>query len=225
MNSKSISSEASKNCQREDYMKQQKSLDEITPVWAPIVYKGVKTDYYISNTGLVCNGVTGKLRPLRVGTTGYYITNISIKGVSHTIKVHRYVAIAFCYNDDPENKIQVDHIDGNKLNNWWRNLEWVTPKENVNRAMKLGLCNDSPIWKHGQDRPNVKYSDATIRKVCELLEKGYGPKEIGKTLNINPNVPACIKYSGRWRHISKDYNFPKGLPKGKNARHIESSEK
>ncbi len=54
-------------------------------------------------------------------------------------QVHRLVATAFCENDDPEHKTQVNHIDGNSSNNNAYNLEWVTPSENMNHAIKYGL--------------------------------------------------------------------------------------
>ena len=47
-----------------------------------------------------------------------------------TYTVHRLVAFQFIHNDDPEYKIQVNHIDRNKLNNSIENLRWVTPSEN-----------------------------------------------------------------------------------------------
>lgn len=48
--------------------------------------------------------------------------------------VHRIVATAFVHNDDPETKRIVDHIDGNKHNNHYTNLQWITQSENMKRA-------------------------------------------------------------------------------------------
>jgi len=65
------------------------------------------------------------------------MTHISGKGM--TVQVHRLVATAFCENDDPEHKVQVNHIDGCKSNNRASNLEWVTPSENAKHAIDTGL--------------------------------------------------------------------------------------
>ena len=43
---------------------------------------------------------------------------------------HRIVAMEFCYNDDPEHKTEVDHLDRDKTNNHYENLRWVSHSEN-----------------------------------------------------------------------------------------------
>jgi hypothetical protein len=60
---------------------------------------------------------------------------VSIQG--HPNKLHRVVAK--CFIPNPNNKPQINHLDGNKLNNNIQNLEWVTNSENQKHAYSIGL--------------------------------------------------------------------------------------
>ena len=82
----------------------------------------------------------------------YLIAPLSKKGKAYYFYVHRLVAKTFINNLN--NFKQVDHIDGNKQNNCINNLEWVTPKENINRAWKKGLC--KPHSKHIKVLNNIE---------------------------------------------------------------------
>lgn len=64
---------------------------------------------------------------------------------AHNMRIHRLVAQHFVKNPDRGTLIFVDHIDGDKTNNYYKNLEWVTPLENTRRAIKLGLMNSHEI--------------------------------------------------------------------------------
>ena len=109
-------------------------------IWKDI--KGYEGKYQISNLGRVKslqrNGRPERILRLNL-IKGYAYTTLSngSRGNKKKLKVHRLVAEAFIPN--PHNKPEVNHIDGNKLNNNVDNLEWVTHQENCKHAVKLGL--------------------------------------------------------------------------------------
>lgn len=95
------------------------------------------TNYQVSNLGRYKN-YTGKIiENYKITECKKYI-RVIIK--NKTYYLHRLIALTFLEN--PENKEQVNHIDGNKLNNCVNNLEWVTNKENQIHKFKSGLGNN-----------------------------------------------------------------------------------
>ena len=114
-------------------------------------YKGL---YQISNLGNVkslhCNKEKIMKLTIRSKNYPYYFVGLLKNGKRKYFAVHRLVAMMFIPN--PNNYEQVDHLDGNKLNNNVENLEWVTPKENTNRAWQKGLAH------------NTKYQREVARK-------------------------------------------------------------
>ena len=71
----------------------------------------------------------GLLKP-SLNNMGYYKVNLYKDGKVYYKKIHRLLAIAFIPN--PENKLEIDHIDRVRTNNNLSNLRWVTHKENMN---------------------------------------------------------------------------------------------
>ena len=79
----------------------------------------------------------GRILKLHKHDDGYLHCLLSVDGKSEMKSVHRLVAITFIPN--PDNKPDVNHIDGNKTNNAVTNLEWVTKSENMQHAIKNNL--------------------------------------------------------------------------------------
>jgi len=84
--------------------------------------------YFISNLGRFKN-IYGRILKQNVNQRGYYYCNISTNAIVTKVKIHRLVAKYYVVN--PYNLETVNHIDGNKLNNNYINLEWLSIGDNV----------------------------------------------------------------------------------------------
>lgn len=153
-------------------------------------YKG----YFITQDGDVYSLKSGeikKMKPLLL-PNGYLQVQLSYGVGNRIIKtVHRLVAETLI--DNPLNKEQVNHIDGNKINNHISNLEWVTGSENCQHAFRIGLSKPSDIQKNavrekcretGLKRAKLSKSD------IEYIQKNYIPrdKDFG-------SIPLAIKFN------------------------------
>lgn len=135
--------------------------------WRPV--NGYEGYYEVSNTGKVrsvdrlITRTDGKVQPRKGKELFFSVSNIEREqrsprakvqlwkdGVHEMKSVHRLVADAFVPN--PENLPEVNHIDGNPLNNYVDNLEWITHRDNVIHAYTNGLISR----KTGRDHHNSK---------------------------------------------------------------------
>lgn len=121
-------------------------------------------------------------------------------GQVKTTKVHRLVAITFIPN--PDNKPQVNHIDGNKTNNCVENLEWVTHKENFIHATSNGL---RPIGEeHG--RHKLTWDDVNyIRSVYIKGSNVFGTNALAKTFGVTPRLITLIMRNEIWNKHREDF--------------------
>lgn len=84
--------------------------------------------YSVSSDGRVRNDKTGRILRPAINNCGYPRVTVYDNKKYRSFLVHRLVALAFIPN--PENKPEVNHKDGDKLNCHADNLEWCTPSEN-----------------------------------------------------------------------------------------------
>jgi len=135
--------------------------------------------YKVSNDGRVMNTVTGNiLKPQSVN--GYSHVTLCDENGQHKRSIHRLVAKEFIPN--PENKKQVNHIDGNRKNNNLDNLEWCTGSENMKHAYHTGL--QKPI------RSQIEYS---LSRAAEKRKRPVRNIETGKSY---PSILECANAEG-----------------------------
>ncbi|MBE6156988.1 MAG: hypothetical protein E7161_04530 [Firmicutes bacterium] len=156
-------------------------------------------NYEISNLGNVKSLYNNIIRKPRIGKNGYYYITLWKNGKCKSKKNHRLVAEAFIPN--PDNLPQVNHKDGNKLNNCVDNLEWCTASYNVRHAIKNGLFNTNNLFKCGKENPmhNIKIEDNPHAK-CVLqydlrgnfIKKWNSVKMPATELKIN-HIDACCR--------------------------------
>jgi len=143
--------------------------------------------YFISNFGRI-KGRSGKIMKQRINKEGYYMLCLKPegrKGKPKAIKIHILVARAFVSN--PENKPQVNHIDGNKLNNNACNLEWCTGKENIQHAFKHNLVT---IYK-GEDNSQAKLTNKQVKWIRNNYiprDKEFGCRALGRKFKVAHNT-------------------------------------
>lgn len=162
-----------------------------------------ETGYQISDCGKVLRKDNSGYLKGKIDRYGYKVYGLSQgeKGKMLHRTAHRLVAETFIPN--PENKPQVNHKDGNKLNNHISNLEWVTAKENSEHKVLFDM------QAKGEDVGNSVYSENIIHSICKMIQDGYRNNDIIKELDVSRKVVIDIRGEKTWKHITKQYEFKK----------------
>jgi hypothetical protein len=138
--------------------------------------------------GNVYNSYNGKQYKTHLNRNGYPCLNVMLlTGKKKAMLVHRIVAETFLAYL-PDEYYEVNHIDGNKLNNSIYNLEWMTRQENLQHARDMKLFGSVA----GENNPKCKFKNKDIEDMRELHRLGFSNKEIRKSYKINRNYLTAI---------------------------------
>ena len=183
--------------------------------WKPITQEmipNIKPIYWVSNIGNIYNAESNKYSNIAIKPGEYVQVSLrTCDGGQVCIHIHRLVCMAF-HGMPLDNTYEVDHINCDKTCNYDGNLEWVTPKENINRA-----CINNLI-KTGEDNYRAILTNEDVTYLCELLMQSIPISEICTIMEqkIYPRVyPSGFKglithmlCGDVWRDITSKYNFP-----------------
>lgn len=160
-------------------------------------------NYCITDDGQVFNSLGDRIKTVINKGNGYEQVHLCRDGKGYVRKIHRLVAEAFIPN--PDNLPQVNHKDGNKLNNNVSNLEWCTQSHNIKHSIATGLLDNSI----GSRANAEKYGKSVV-----CIQDGYivaryiNVNEASKQTGINrANITSCChgrrKTAGNyeWRFV------------------------
>lgn len=175
---------------------------EVEEEWKPIVgfYNEVSNHGRVrSVTHVAGNGKTyqGKILKPIITKSGY--VNICLTTGNDesriTKRVHRLVADAFVEN--PYDKDEINHKDGNKENNRAENLEWVTRSENEQHAYDNNLVK---VLK-GSEKPLSKLDEEDIRNIRKEYEDGCLQIELAERYGVARQTISSIVNRKAWTHV------------------------
>lgn len=167
------------------------------------IYKdiiGYEEYYQVSNMGNVRRmkayrgTYVGRILKPRLASCGYQIVKLSTPTKGQDYKLARLVALHFIPN--PENKREVNHIDGNKLNNHASNLEWNTRSENQKHAFRTGLQK----IKRGAEVTGAKLCEEQVMKI-RALAPYMSRRDIAEIYHLNQAHVCNIVNRKAWVHI------------------------
>lgn len=158
-------------------------------------------NYFISNYGRVYSWISRRFLKPQMHNGYHYIA----LGANFRDFIHRLVAFAFVPGYTEERNC-VNHKDGKKTNNYYKNLEWCSKAENNQHAYATHLNNCV-----GENCRSAKLTNCQVHTICGFLQDGFEINEILDLMNMersmnNYEIIRSIRKGYAWKSISKDYN-------------------
>lgn len=159
-------------------------------IWKPV--EGYR-NYEVSNKGNVRHiRRPWKNLSLIASNNGYIMVHLYQDGFDEMVLVHRMVAQAFIYNDDPEHKSEINHKNYNKHCNHVDNLEWVSSRYNKQYSKNI------PVYQIDRETDEIIAEYSSLTEAAAL--NGWHSNNISTC--INGHTKTAYKY--KWRKVYAD---------------------
>lgn len=158
-------------------------------IWKGLKYRGIdySNKFRISNLGELQNIKTNTTYKKRKTEFGYHTVTVSLGSRKHKLVINIHRAVAETFIPNPNNKTEVNHKDGNKLNNSVENLEWCTHRENMIHASKNGLLHPATGISQGFSR--LSQVDVLYIKNNYISgDKQFGSRGLARKFNCSHMV-------------------------------------
>ena len=172
--------------------------------WKRAIVDGQELVFEVSNLGRVRNFFTKKI--IKGWDRKGYLRVKDTK-LNKMFAKHRLVALMFLPYENPYD--DVHHLDGNKRNNSWRNLQWLdhSTHSKIGTDYRLEAIRISVQRRRAK---NFKYPEEQIRLVCKMLEENQLTcAQISKITHVSVGLIYQILYGKSWVDVSKEYDFSK----------------
>jgi hypothetical protein len=125
---------------------------------------------------------------------GHLFVQMCFEGERKLMSVHRLIALTFIPN--PENKPQVNHVNGNPSDNRAGNLYWGNQKENIQDALRHGT------WPRGERSGRAVLNEKKVRVIKWCLRNGgMTHKQIAKYFFVSSRLISYIATGENWKHV------------------------
>lgn len=169
---------------------------------------GYKKYFWITETGVLISRRTKKILSQYLNVKGYlsHATRIGgRKGIEKAFRIHRLVGMAFCdipdhHKDKAFDELEINHIDGNKINNHYTNLEWCNAQENTDHAWQNGLIK----LRIGIESSVPKFNIEQIHQI-DKLAKTKTRKEISKIFGCNTSTITDLVNRKTYYNVPKQF--------------------
>ena len=173
----------------------------LIPMTDFVIVKSLGENYFINRKGQLYSeprmGSKGGILKEQNGEF-YKFYRVSVKGKTKNVLTHRL--LGECFIPNPENKPQINHIDGNKHNNSLDNLEWCTNQENIKHSIETGLKDLS--FNKGENNSRSILDNQKVREIKNKLKSGFRNIDLATKYNVSQQLICDIKKYRRWKDIT-----------------------